>query len=98
MTNLIVETKVETTVTGSYETDSARYEIEYRYVSKKLTACACTIKDKQGAYLGNMAYGNDASANVNDGSALFAHVAVFNQLVTEIKTKVESSTEKEEGK
>lgn len=98
MANLIVETKVETTVTGSYETDSAKYEIEYRYVGKKLTACACTIKDKQDNYLGSMAYGDNASANVNDGNALFAHVAVFNQLVTEIKTKVEGTTESEEGK
>jgi len=98
MTNLIVETKVETTVTGSYETETAKYEIEYRYVGNKLTACGCTIKDKQGQYLGNMAYGNDASANVNDGSTLFAHVAVFNQLVTEIKTKVEGTIESEEGK
>jgi len=98
MTNLIVETRVETSVTGSYEAEMAKYEIEYRYVGKKLTACACTIKDKQGNYLGSMAYGNDASANVNDGNALFAHVAVFNQLVTEIKTKVEGTTESEEGK
>lgn len=98
MPNLITETKVETTVTGIYETETAKYEIEYRYVGKKLTACACTIKDKQGNYLGNMAYGDNASANVNDGNALFAHITIFNQLLTEIKTKVEGTTESEEGK
>ena len=98
MANLIVETKVETTVTGSYETDSAKYEIEYRHISGKLTACSCTIKDKQGKYLGNMNYGDNASANIDDRNTLFTHIAVFNQLVTEIKTKVEGATKSEEGK
>jgi len=98
MTNLIVETKVETTVTGVYETETAKYEIEYRYVGKNLTACACTIKDKQGVYLGNMNYGDNASANINDRNALFVHTSVFNQLITEIKTKVEGTAESEEGK
>lgn len=98
MTNLIVETKVETTVTGIYETETAKYEIEYRYVGNKLTACSCTIKDKQGKYLGNMNYGDNASANIDDRNTLFTHIAVFNQLVTEIKTKVEGTTESEEGK
>jgi|GEM_PF-6046649 len=98
MANLIIETKVETTVTGSYETDSAKYEIEYRYVGNKLTACDCTIKDKQGVYLGNMNYDDNASANINNRDALFVHITVFNQLLTEIKAKVEGTTEKEEDK
>ena len=98
MANLIVETKVETTVTGVYENESGRYEIEYRHISGKLTACSCTIKDKQGKYLGNMNYGDNASANIDDRNTLFTHVTVFNQLLTEIKTKVEGATESEEGK
>lgn len=98
MANLIVETKVETTVTGSYETESAKYEIEYRYISGKLTACSCTIKDKQGVYLGNINYEDNASVNINDRNTLLAHVTVFNQLLTEIKAKVGGTTESEEDK
>ena len=98
MANFITETKIETTVTGSYETDSAKYEIEYRYIAGKLTACSCTIKDKQGVYLGNMNYEDNASANINDRDTLLAHVTVFNRLLNEIKAKVEGTTESEEGK